>query len=214
MSTRLNLAKSPFKNRALPWTIVILVLLISFIALIWIARGTIEANSTVVTAQSQINSMSQQERAIQKQADDVKNSLSAEQLKTLKAAHELVDRKQFSWSRLFTDLESTLPGAVRVSRITVRDVAARGQETIAELDLTVIAKKSTTVTEMIADMDKGGIFQAELRSQNLQKGRGESGTEYELYVIYRPHNGTDTAAEQATNFPALQSGVSTKEGER
>jgi hypothetical protein len=34
-------------------------------------------------------------------------------------------------------------------------------------------------------MHQEGIFQAELRAQNLQKGRGESGTEYELYVVYR-----------------------------
>ena len=34
-------------------------------------------------------------------------------------------------------------------------------------------------------MHQEGIFQVELRNQNLQKGRGESGTEYELAVIYR-----------------------------
>jgi hypothetical protein len=38
---------------------------------------------------------------------------------------------------------------------------------------------------MITAWHKEGIFQPELRVQNLQKGRGESGTEYELYVIYR-----------------------------
>jgi hypothetical protein len=42
---------------------------------------------------------------------------------------------------------------------------------------------------MIAEMDRVGIFHAEVRSQNLQKGRGESGTEYELSVIYRPRSG-------------------------
>ena len=52
----------------------------------------------------------------------------------------LVDRKRFSWSRLFADLESALPGNVRVTRISVRDVAARGEQTLAELDLTVVSK--------------------------------------------------------------------------
>jgi hypothetical protein len=42
---------------------------------------------------------------------------------------------------------------------------------------------------MISSMDRAGIFQAELRSQNLQKGRGESGTEYDLVVVYRPRAG-------------------------
>ena len=31
------------------------------------------------------------------------------------AAHEIVDRKNFSWSRLLADLESTLSGNVRVA---------------------------------------------------------------------------------------------------
>jgi hypothetical protein len=47
---------------------------------------------------------------------------------------------------------------------------------------------------MIAEMDRVGIFQAELRSQNLQRGRGESGTEYELYVVYRPRSGSPVAS--------------------
>jgi hypothetical protein len=46
------------------------------------------------------------------------------------------------------------------------------------------------VTEMIADMDRAGVFHAELRSQNLQRGRGESGAEYELDVEYRPRAGS------------------------
>jgi len=47
---------------------------------------------------------------------------------------------------------------------------------------------------MIAEMDRAGIFQAELRSQNLQRGRGESGAEYELYVVYQPRFGSTTVA--------------------
>jgi hypothetical protein len=38
-------------------------------------------------------------------------------------------------------------------------------------------------------MHREGIFQPELRAQNLQKGRGEAGTQYELYVIYRSRPG-------------------------
>jgi len=38
---------------------------------------------------------------------------------------------------------------------------------------------------MISSMHQEGIFEAEIRNQNLQKGRGETGTEYELFVIYR-----------------------------
>jgi hypothetical protein len=45
---------------------------------------------------------------------------------------------------------------------------------------------------MIAEMDRGGVFHSELRAQNLQRGRGESGAEYELSVTYRPRAGVAT----------------------
>jgi hypothetical protein len=57
------------------------------------------------------------------------------------------------------------------------------------LDLVVFSKSYGTIDEMIHAMDQQGIFRANLTSQNLQKGRGESGTEYELKVVYRPRAG-------------------------
>ena len=189
MTTKLNLASKPFSNHALPWVVTSLVTLVSLIAFVFIIRWTGQTRAQADAVQADINVLSQQEQGLRVKAQDVKNSLSAEQLQTLAAAHVLVDRKGFSWSRLFSDLESALPGNVRVTRISVRDVAARGDQTLAELDLTAVTKTPSTITDMIAEMDRVGIFRAELRSQNLQKGRGESGTEYELSVIYRPRAG-------------------------
>lgn len=196
MATKLNLASKPFSNRALPWAVTTVVIFFSLISLAFIVRATARANAQSYAVQNDINSLAQQEQNLRQQIQAVKNSLTSEQLQTLAAAHTLVDRKRFSWSRLLADLELALPGTVRVKRIAVSGVATRGDETLAELELTVIAKTPATVTDMIAEMDRGGIFHAELRSQNLQRGRGESGAEYELYVVYRPRAGSpvDTVA--------------------
>ena len=192
MPTKLNLASKPFSNRSLPWVVTTVVVLLSLLGLIFIVRATTRANAQAFAVQNDTNSLNQQEHSLRQQAEKVKNSLTPEQQETLAAAHTLVDRKHFSWSRLFADLELALPGSVRVKRIAVRGVATRGNETLAELELTVVAKSPATVTEMIADMERAGTFQAELRSQNLQRGRGESGAEYELYVVYRPRAGSPT----------------------
>jgi Tfp pilus assembly protein PilN len=193
MATKLNLATKPFSNHSLPWVVTTFVILLSLISLVFIVRATSQARSQAEAVQNDINSLSQQEQSLRKQALAVKNSLTTEQLQTLEAAHTLVDRKHFSWSRLFADLESALPGSVRVKRIAVRGVATRNDQTLAELELTVVAKSPAIITDMIADMDRIGIFQSELRSQNLQRGRGESGAEYELYVVYRPRAGSAVA---------------------
>lgn len=190
MPTKLNLASKPFSNRALPWVVTTFVVFVSLVSLIFIVRATTRANVQARTVQNDINTLSQQEHILRQQVEAVKNSLTHEQQQTLSAAHTLLDRKHFSWSRLFADLEEALPADVRVKRIAVRGVVTRGAETLAELELTVVAKTPTTVTEMIGEMDRSGIFHAELVSQNLQRGRGESGTEYELNVAYHPRAGS------------------------
>ncbi len=78
-----------------------------------------------------------------------------------------------------------MPASVKVSRIAVRDVSRQADQTVAQLDLAVFAKNPSTIDEMIRAMHQEGVFLAQIRNQNLQKGRGEAGTEYELTVIYR-----------------------------
>jgi Tfp pilus assembly protein PilN len=205
VATKLNLASKPFSNHSLPWVVTAAVVFISLIGLVFIVRATRQANLQAAVVQKDINGLGLQEQALRKQAEAVKNSLTPEQFQTLTGAHSLVDRKQFSWSRLFADLESALPGNVRMKRIAVRGVVKRGEQTFAELELAVVAKSPAVVTEMIAEMDRAGIFRAELRSQNLQRGRGESGSEYELFVIYTPRAGapSDTSA-MASVAPSVQ----------
>lgn len=206
MATKLNLATKPFSNRSLPWVVTALVVVVSVVSLIFIVRATNQARTEAEAVQTDVNDLSQKELALRKQAEAVKNSLTPEQLQTLEAAHTLVDRKHFSWSRLFADLESALPGSVRVKRIGVRGVATRNDQTLAELELTVAAKTPAAVTDLVADMDRIGIFQAELRSQNLQRGRGESGAEYELYVVYRPRAGSPANLPLASVRQSIQGG--------
>lgn len=211
MHKRLNVATKPFTNRALPWVVTVVLALFSLIALVFIVRSAGEANAKAAVVQREISSLNQQEQAIQKQAEEVKQSFTAEQLQSLKSAHELVNRKRFSWSRLFADLEAVLPGGVRVSRIAVRQVRTQGGRTVADLELTVISKSYSTVTDMMSTMDQQGIFQAELHNQNLQKGKGEDGSEYDLKVQYTPRAGYVTAPSQPARA-ALEPPVITAPG--
>lgn len=190
MPTKLNLASKPFSNRSLPWAVTALVVFFSLISLFFIVRATRQTSLEAQSIQNDINSLLRQEQSVRQQVEAVRKSLTPQQLQTLTAAHILLDRKHFSWSQLFADLELALPGSVRVKRIAVRGVAKQGEQITTELELTVMAKNSSAVTDMIADMDRAGVFHAELRSQNLQRGRGETGAEYELLVTYRPRAGS------------------------
>ena len=189
MNNSLNLASKPFSNRLLPWALTAIILFVSVIGLILVIRLTTNANAEAKRLEAENTALKQREQSLLEAAKTVKASFTGDQQQALPAAHQLVDRKLFSWSRLLADLEASLPGSVKVSRIAVRDVTTYSNQTLAQLDLAVFAKSATTINEMIASMHEQGIFQLELRNQNLQKGRGESGTEYEFYVVYRPRPG-------------------------
>ena len=201
MITRLNLSSRPFRNRALPWTVTAIVTMASIIGLILIARATIQTNAEAQIAQSDVADLRKRNDALVHKAEAIKVALTPEQQHALKSAHSLVDRKRFSWSRLFADLESILPGKIRVARIAVKQVGTSGDRTVANLDLTVVSKDPATVTQMIDEMQRGGIFQAELVSQNLQRGRDEVGAEYEMSVRYTPPASMPIDAGERNNRP-------------
>ena len=201
MITRLNLSSRPFRNRALPWTVTAIVTLASIIGLILIARATIQTNAQAQIAQSDVADLRKRNDDLNRKAEAIKVALTPEQQHALKSAHSLVDRKRFSWSRLFADLESILPGKIRVARIAVKQVGTSGDRTVANLDLTVVSKDPATVTQMIDEMQRGGIFQAELVSQNLQRGRDEVGAEYEMNVRYTPPVSMSIDAGERNNRP-------------
>jgi Tfp pilus assembly protein PilN len=188
VNSNLNLASKPFSNRLLPWALTAIILFISVIGLLLVVRLTTVAKAQGDTTQLEINSLRQQEQALMKTADEIKGLLSPEQQQAVPAAHQLVDRRRFLWSKLLVDLETSLPANVKVSRIAVRDVTIQGDQVVAELELAVFAKSSDTINEMISSMYQEGIFQPDLRTQTLQKGRGEGGTEYGFVVIYRPRS--------------------------
>ncbi len=189
MNSNLNLASKPFSNRLLPWALTAIILLVSVAGLLVVVRLTTVAKRQGDAAQLEINNLRQQEQGLMKTADEIKSLLSPDQQQAVPAAHQLVDRRKFLWSKLLVDLEASLPANVKVSRIAVRDVTIHGDQMIADLELALFAKNPETVNDMIASMYQEGIFQLELRTQTLQKGRGESGTEYGFDVIYRPRSG-------------------------
>lgn len=206
MTPRPNLSSKPFRNRALPWTVAMIVTVASFIALLLIARSTVQTNAKIATAQSDVSKLQRDINGLNKRADAIKTAMTPDQQSTLKSAHALINRKKFSWALLFADLEASLPGGVRVSRIVVNGVRVQDDRTIATLDLTVASKNPTLITQMIEDMERQGTFHAELRNQTLQRGRGESGAEYEMNVRYVPRVGVPMAPSERNNRPVDTAG--------
>lgn len=184
MISRLNLASDPFRNRALPWTVAAVISLVSLVGLLFILAEYRAVSAEAAASEREVAAMRAQQKDLERQAQEVMQSLSPEQRQTLEAAHTLVSRKGFSWSQLFYDLEESLPQSVRVSRINVREVEQVGDQTRADLDLTVVGRAPSDVTGMITEMSRVGTFNAVPVSENQKSGRGEAGYEWVLRVTY------------------------------
>jgi len=127
------------------------------------------------------------------EGEKVQQLLTPEQKAMLTASHKLVANKAFGWSRLFADLETVLPGSVSASRILVNNVYQDGERIKADLEFAVLSKDYQSVMVMIQNMNNSGLFQAELRGQDLQKNERLTFTEYTFRLIYTPTYSYSTA---------------------
>ncbi len=193
MITKLNLSTKPFRNRTTPYLVSLLLLAIAVAgAVVSFARLRENSKKSEITA-AQIKEMDAEVKRLKGEGEKIQQELTPEQRELLVASHKLVANKSFGWSRLFADLESILPGSVSASRISVENVYKDGDRVKAALEFGVISRDYAAVMSMIESMNNSGLFQAELRSQSLQKNERITYTEYTLYLIYTPAYGYSAA---------------------
>lgn len=193
MITKLNLASRPFRNRTTPYLLALLLLAFAvsgaLICFAQLRKNTLENE----IAKRDIALMESESKALRGRGEQVQQDLSPQQKELLVAAHKLVANKSFVWSRLFSDLEAVLPGSVSASRIAVQNIYKDGDRVKAELELAVLSRDYQAVMGMIGAMNNSGIFQAELRGQDLQTSERSSYTEYTLRLVYTPPYGFATS---------------------
>ena len=189
MINRLNLASDPFRNRTVPWVISALILIVSIFSFVILYAQWGEAKTQAEMIKSGTLAVEEDLKKYQDEEEKVRQQLTPEQQQLLLAAHKLVMRKEFSWSRLFSDLENVLPGGVSVSHINVEDVTSNGGRTEAQLDLGVLSRDHRNVIGMIDNMNSSGIFHAELRGQDRQKSDSGDYTQFTLHLTYLPRIG-------------------------
>lgn len=180
----LNVASEPFRNRTLPWLVAAVVALVSLVALVYVVGESRAVTARAKTEDAEVQKLKRKEQEQRALAGRIEQTLTPEQKQLLVAGHQLVDRKYFSWSLLFADLESKLPSGAKVTRINVRDVKQMNGRTVADLDLAIMSNNYVDITGMLADMDRSGVFQSEVTEQNAQKAEKKDQTEWTLHIVY------------------------------
>ena len=204
MITKLNLATHPFRNRTFPYLaaglLLVMSVVVGVICLAQLKQNTRE-NDLLMTA---IQERQAEIARLKGEGEKVQQLLTPEQKALLSASHKLVANKTFGWSRLFADLESVLPGSVSASRIIVNNIFQDGDRIKAELEFAVLSRDYPAVMAMIENMNNSGLFQADLRGQDLQKNERMTFTEYTFRLIYTPSYGY--AMAPATDVAQIEQG--------
>ena len=185
--TKLNLASRPFRNRTLPYLLALVLLAFSvggailcFAKLNQIHQENDRVKNEIVDIEAQLKELNDKGTRVQQE-------ILPDDRARLIAAHKLVANKSFGWSKLFSDLESVLPGDVSASRIAVENIFKDGDRIKAELEFAVLSRDYQSVAAMIDNMNNSGVFRAELRGQDRQQTERLTYTEYTLHLIYTPY---------------------------
>ena len=193
MITKLNLASHPFRSRTFPYLLALVLLAVSVGGAILCFAKMREIGQNNELAKNDIQRIEAELKELNNKGELVQQELTPDQRALLVGAHKLVASKSFGWSKLFSDLESVLPGSVSASRISVENIFKDGDRIKAEFEFAVLARDYQSVAAMIDNMNNSGVFRAELRGQDRQQTDRLTYTEFTLHLVYTPYYSLPTA---------------------
>lgn len=201
MHIDLNLAKSPFRNRSLFWLGMTAILLVALTAFLLVVTRAASVNTDTGTLREQLDKQEATIKDLQTQVDEIQNAkastvFSDVDRRALDDARKLLIQRSFSWSRLFGDLEPSVPTNVKLTAIEVEDFAGDGPNRTATLLITGRGKDFGQLSTFMANLDStGGRFSAD----PVENGPVNESPEFEFVVRvrYRPFIGVETAPAPA-----------------
>ncbi len=159
--------------------------------------------SGFVSARSDHNLIKQREQQI---AERDRERTNAERLLNLpenrsirdrsQFVNELFQRKSFSWTRVFEDLERVMPPRLHV--VSIRPAMAPDNE--LEIKLVVAGDSSDRALELVRRMESSQRFQQTLIEQwrNQQSQAAGDAVQFDITALYVPEPGTKAETKRST----------------
>ncbi len=157
MNLRLNLATSPQANNRPFLAASFLGSVIALVALIvlahaaysaWQSQRVLRAQTSALQDRIRASALQQQRLAVYFRGPDAKRTLQRSEF-----LNSLIDERSFPWTRIFTDLEHTLPAGVRV--ISISPTLDKGR---AEVSLQVAAQTGASEVQFLKAMETSNVF--------------------------------------------------------
>jgi len=193
MRTTLNLSSRPFTNHRVLWigiaavfflSLWLLLSITSEISLVSAKADRVRVQISDLQVQVEQARLEKERRSREQQQPEVKEQDRFE----LASARNLIERKKFSWNRMMSDVERYIPKEARVFGLKVQEVAIPGQSAEAQVEIKVLGRSPSQMTQMMEDLEKsGGLFMVRQSSQDAPSEGGE--VSFTLNLVYSPSRG-------------------------
>jgi Tfp pilus assembly protein PilN len=157
MKLRLNLATAPQANNRPFIAASVLAGVVALIALLvlahasysaWQSQRALRARTSALESQIRAAEIQQQRLAVYFRGPEAKRTLERSEF-----LNSLIDKRSFPWTKIFTDLERTLPAGVRVISISPQLYNGR-----AEVSLQVAAQTGGSEVQFLKAMESSKVF--------------------------------------------------------
>jgi Tfp pilus assembly protein PilN len=187
-----NLATRPFYNEpAVHLWLLVAAIVVAAATLFNVAQMLRYSRSDTELARQAANDEARAAE-LRAEAARLRGTVDARQIEraSLEAQHanELIDRRTFSWTALWNELEATLPPNVRITSFRPRLDARRGNV----VTITLVARSVDDVDKFMANLEGTGSFPEILPPTERANERGQIDTAIE--AVYAPRSTTKAAA--------------------
>ncbi|MFN7947815.1 MAG: hypothetical protein U0Z53_20870 [Blastocatellia bacterium] len=197
MKPLVNLSSRPFRNRRLFWLAILLIFGVSALVGFRTLQTINDLDSEIARLEPEVRKKQEEAKKLESAGVTVP-ALTPEQTLSMLAAKDLIQRKTFSWSQLFNEIERLIPATVRVRKIALskiedkqnagspQAVTVSNDDAPKAVSLTfeVTGKNYTEVVKMMDAFNQTGQFYVVARKENVLEGTEE--VEFELGVTYYP----------------------------
>jgi Tfp pilus assembly protein PilN len=183
----LNFARRPFRDERPLWFFGGLALAVALLFFAANVRQLLRYGRQVADIREEIAALERREGAAASAGEQAREAIGRFAVSTLAAEsrelNRIVEERRFSWLDLLGRLERTLPGEVRLARLTPK-VAEDGS---VALSLSLVGRGSASVVRTLEALSRDPLFsQVELHSEQSQEEGVPEGRSFEVRATYRP----------------------------
>ena len=194
-----NLASRPFVNTRPVVLAIAGALLVGLVMMTLNLRLFLSTSGVSAELTSRIDELEQRRDGLISVIDGDLEALDEVSWRTLRsdveAANLVLQAHAFSWGRLLTQLEQTLPYAVRLVRVS----PSVDKEQQVNVKLSGVAQSRDAMLDFLANLIASSAFDnVKPSGEVLPEGAASAGYEFELGVVYVPGERSTTAVEVST----------------